>query len=313
MALNTPIIFLVFNRPDCAARTFAEIRKARPRELLVVADGPRDNRPTDAAACAETRRIVDEGVDWPCEVRRNYSDKNLGCAERVASGLTWAFSLAEEAIVLEDDCLPSASFFPFCEELLAKYRHDTRIGQICGTPHIVPELERETSYIFSRYGPIWGWASWRRAWNYYDLQLRDWPELRSVQGLASVIHSRPELRWRSRLYDSLHAGPPGTWDYQWGYAKISQSMLSVIPCHNLIENIGFGTEATHTVDDGRGFPLSTVSARLLHPKWILPDATFDAAFSSRCCSSVVSEIRGKIGRAVRLLRRRTWSSKPAGE
>jgi hypothetical protein len=296
-----PVVFLMFNRPDCTARSFAEIRRARPAQLLVVADGPRPGHPSDAVRCAETRRIVDEGVDWPCEVRRNYSDRNLGCAERVSSGLTWAFSIAEEVIVIEDDCLPDFTFFTFCEELLARYRHDSRIGQICGTPFIVPKLERDTSYIFSRYGPIWGWASWRRAWQHYDLRLSDWPALRAKRALSSVIYSTAELRWRTRLYDSLHAGPPGTWDFQWGYAKITQSMLSVIPCKNLISNIGFGSDATHPVNSDGGFPRSAMQSQLLHPKWILPDPAFDATFSRRCSSSVLSEFRGKLGRAKRIL------------
>lgn len=315
MSLNTPVIFLVFNRPDCTARTFAEIRKARPRQLLVVADGPRVSRPADVAACAETRRIVDEGIDWSCEVQRNYSDKNLGCAVRVSSGLVWAFSLVEEAIVLEDDCLPDASFFPFCEELLTKYRHDTRIGQICGTPFIVPEMARETSYIFSRYGPIWGWASWRRAWKYYDLQLHDWPKLRAMGGLSSVIHSRSELRWRSNLYDSLHAGPPGTWDFQWGYAKISQYMLSVIPCHNLIENIGFGSEATHTYGKhSAGLPVKALLTPLVHPSWVLPDSEFDKRYSQACLSkpwlSRVISVSARIAHVLRHRRGLAPAAKP---
>jgi hypothetical protein len=299
MSLSCPIVFLVFNRAQCTERTFAEIRRAQPRQLFVVADGPRLGRPEERAACLETRKVIDQGVDWPCQVRRCYSDTNLGCAGRVASGLNWAFSNTEEAIVLEDDCLPDPSFFGFCEELLAKYRHDTRIGQICGTPFIMPEVERETSYIFSRYGPIWGWASWRRAWSYYDLQLCDWPQLRSLGLLSSVIHSRAELRWRSKLYDSLHAGSSSTWDFQWGYAKMSQSMLSVIPCHNLIENIGFGVGATHTSSGGEGLALDSISAHLSHPRWILPDAAFDAVFSRRCRSSILSGVRGTLGRALR--------------
>jgi hypothetical protein len=295
MALAVPVVFLVFNRPACTARTFAEIRKAQPRQLLVVADGPRQGHLSDAASCLETRRIVDDGVDWPCEVLRNYSERNLGCAERVASGLTWAFSVVESAIVLEDDCLPDPSFFPYCEELLVKYRDDARVGQICGTPLITPSLERDASYVFSRYGPIWGWASWRRAWAYYDLKLQNWPQLRATRGLSSVIHSPAELRWRIKLYDSLHSGPRETWDYQWGYAKISQSMLSVIPCQNLIENIGFGEGATHTRGKQTGgLPLGALPMPLRHPQWVLPDADFEKRYSQSC-------VRGQLGNRLRSL------------
>jgi hypothetical protein len=301
--MNCTVVFLVFNRPECTTRTLAEIRRAQPMRLLVVADGPRDGRPEDLNACIETRKVISDGIDWPCEVRQNYSDQNQGCAERVSSGLNWAFSIAEEAIVIEDDCLPDQTFFSFCQELLERYRHDTRIGQICGTPLILPRLQRETSYVFSRYGPIWGWASWRRAWRYYDLRLPDWPQLRSAQALSSVIRSKGELRWRTELYDSLYTEPPRTWDYQWGYAKISQSMLSVIPCNNLVTNIGFGVEATHTVSSDSGFPRTAMDNPLAHPQWILPDTVFDAEFSRRCTMPMASNFRDKLGRLKRLLQK----------
>jgi hypothetical protein len=303
--VTSPVIFLIFNRPDCTARTFAEIRKARPPQLLVVADGPRPHVPDDAAACARTRRVVEDGIDWPCQLHRAYSERNLGCAHRVSSGLTWAFSLVPEAIVLEDDCLPDGSFFPYCDELLARYRHDTRIGQICGTPFVLEEVACETSYIFSKYGPIWGWASWRRAWAHYDLTLGSWPDLRRRRALASVIRSPGELEWRGRLYDGLHAGPPSTWDFQWGYAKIVQSLLSIIPRQNLIRNIGFGPGATHTTE---GVPstrrLGSITFPLSHPGCVLPDTGFDERFSRACVPGLTTRAIEAIRARLRRLRGR---------
>jgi hypothetical protein len=292
----TAVAFLVFNRPDCTRQTLAEIRRARPTKLFVVADGPREGHPTDVSRCEEVRRLVNEGVDWPCDVLRNYSDANLGCAARVASGLNWAFSLSEELIVIEDDCLPDPSFFRYCEELLRRYRNDTRIGQICGTPLITAELKRESSYIFSRYGPIWGWASWRRAWDYYDLELKNWPKMRAARGLRSVVQSDAELQWRMNLYDSLHAGPPITWDFQWGYAKLTQSLLSIIPCRNLVANIGFSVDATHTIGRKTGFAHHTMDDPILHPKWVLPDPDFDRSFSRRYSISFATRVRQGLAR-----------------
>lgn len=300
--MNTTVVFLIFNRPECSARTFAEIRRTRPGRLLVVADGPRENREGEAEACAETRRIVDDGVDWPCDVLRNYATTNLGCAQRVSSGLTWAFSVVEEAIVLEDDCLPDPSFFWYCDELLEKYRDDARIGQICGTPFVTQKLDRSTSYVFSRYGPIWGWATWRRAWRHYDLHLSNWPELRESGGLAGAVHSNVELKWRANLYDAIHHGPPTTWDFQWGYAKITQSMLSAVPTRNLIENIGCGAGATHTTDARTTFERGSMPSPLIHPPCVLPDPQFDELFSAHCRSTIVSRLRGRIGRLRRRLR-----------
>ena len=119
--LNTPVAFLIFNRPHTTQRVFAEIAKARPPKLLVVADGPRNDRPGEAELCAQTRAIIDQ-VDWDCEVLTHYADKNMGCKKRIASGIDWVFTQVEEAIILEDDCLPEASFFQFCEENLAPAR-----------------------------------------------------------------------------------------------------------------------------------------------------------------------------------------------
>jgi hypothetical protein len=159
--VNTPIAFFIFNRPDTTARVFEAIRQAQPSKLLVVADGPRSTRPGEAEKCAATRAIIDQ-VDWECEVLTNYSDVNLGCRHRVSSGLDWVFEQVEEAIILEDDCLPHPTFFRFCEELLEWYRHDHRIVAISGDNFQNGHQSGEFSYYFSRYVHIWGWATWRR-------------------------------------------------------------------------------------------------------------------------------------------------------
>ena len=162
--MNTPIVFIVFNRPELTRRVFASIREARPSKLLVVCDGPRSGRPDDREKVAAVRQVIANGVDWPCDVRREYSESNLGCRERVVSGLNWVFALVEEAIVLEDDCLPDASFFAFAEEMLARYRNDPRVLHIGGNNFTSDKYHLSHSYAFSRYGHIWGWATWRRAW-----------------------------------------------------------------------------------------------------------------------------------------------------
>jgi hypothetical protein len=298
--MTTPVAFLVFNRPDCTARTLAAIREARPPRLLVVADGPRKHRPEDREKCALVRKLIADGVDWPCEVECEYAEQNLGCATRVASGLAWAFSRAERLVVIEDDCLPDPSFFWFCDELLEKYADDTRVGQICGGPRYFDEIARSTSYVFSRYGPIWGWASWRRAWESYDLHLSSWPRLRASGGLKAVIHDAAEYNLRAALYDRLYSRPPGTWDYQWGYAKLSQGMLSIIPCRNLIENIGFGLEGTHTTDDAvAGLRRLKLDPPLVHPAFVLPDAEFDRSYAARFKRESLTPLWRRAARKIR--------------
>lgn len=278
------VAFLVFNRPECTARTLAVIRGARPDRLLVVADGPRPERAGEAAKCAQVRRSIEESIDWPCDFQRHYAETNLGCAQRVSSGLDWAFGISERLIVLEDDCLPDPTFFPFCEELLARYADDTRVGQICGTPHIssrVP-VPVDSSYCFSRYGPIWGWASWARAWRHYDLGLRQWPAFLQEGHLDSICLSRAEVEMRRALYDRLHQTRPDTWDYQWGFAKMSQGLLSIIPKVSMIENIGFGADATHTAPASQvTLERLPMSFPLRHPSFVLPWRAFDRAYSRR--------------------------------
>ena len=281
----SPVVFIVFNRPECTARTLAAIREARPPRLLVVADGPRANRPGEDVKCRETRRVIDEGVDWPCEVERNYSPVNLGCGERPASGLSWAFSRADRLIVLEDDCLPDPSFFHFCDQLLERYADDQRIGQICGSPFICNRLERPTSYIFSRYGPCWGWASWARAWKYFSFSLESWPEVERSGNFRSFIPDPFERRSRRKTYNSLRHGPGSIWDLHWGYAKMANSMLSIIPTRSMIENIGFGADATHTLtQNGPALTRGSMPDTLIHPTNILADAAFNEAYSQTCIS-----------------------------
>lgn len=244
--LTTPVAFLIFNRPDTTARVFEAIRQAKPPKLLVVADGPRPDRPDDIEKCKAARAII-EGVDWDCEVLTNYSDVNLGCGKRVSTGITWVFKQFEEAIILEDDCLPHPDFFRFCEELLEKYRDDKRIMAIGGTNVIGEWKSSVQSYHFSYHGSIWGWASWRRAWCYFDLDMRLWANQEIRNRVRDVIADNRQYQKRAIVFESVYRKEIDTWDYQWIFARLVQSGLTVIPCVNLVSNLGFAREdATHT-------------------------------------------------------------------
>ena len=244
--LTTPVAFLIFNRPDTTARVFEAIRQAKPPKLLVVADGPRPDRPDDVEKCNAARAIID-GVDWDCEVLTNYSDVNLGCGKRVSTGITWVFKQFEEAIILEDDCLPHPDFFRFCEELLEKYRDDKRIMAIGGTNVIGEWKSSVQSYHFSYHGSIWGWASWRRAWCYFDLDMRLWANQEIRNRVRDVIADNRQYQKRAIVFESVYRKEIDTWDYQWIFARLVQSGLTVIPCVNLVSNLGFAHEdATYT-------------------------------------------------------------------
>jgi len=299
--LNTPVAFIIFNRPDTTARVFAEIAKAKPPQLLVVADGPRLNRQGEEERCASTRAIINQ-VDWPCEVLTNYSSVNLGCKNRVASGIDWIFEQVPEAIILEDDCLPHSSFFRFCEELLEKYRHDERIGMISGDNFQFGQYRGDGSYYFSRYHHIWGWASWRRAWSHYDREASAWPLIRDGRALDSLLQNASERRYWSHIFDAVNKGLIDTWDYQWTLSSWAQGMCSVMPNVNLISNIGFGADATHTLGASvyADLPVQPMTFPLKHPTLFLPDTEADAytsrnMFSNSLRRRVLQKIRALIG------------------
>ncbi len=280
--MNTAVAFLIFSRPEPTRRVLAAIREARPRLLLVVADGPRADRPEDAAKCAEVREVVERGVDWPCEVRKNYADTNLGCARRVSSGLDWVFEEVEEAIILEDDCLPHATFFPFCEELLARYREDERVAQIAGCSfQDQGRAPASPSYFFSRYPHCWGWATWRRAWRHYDHSMSAWRQV-DRSWLDEVFEEAAERRWWSEAFDATAAGRLDSWAFRWTLSTLSRGRVSAVPFENLVTNIGFGADATHTRGGDRlEIPATGLSFPLSHPAGVRRHEGADAHTSRR--------------------------------
>lgn len=266
----------MFRRPDTTARVLDAIRAARPSLLLVVADGPRPDRPDDAAACAATRALIG-GIDWPCEVRREFATVNMGCRRRVASGLAWVFGQVPEAIILEDDCVPDQTFFPFCDELLERYRDDPRVAQVSGANNQKGRRRGKHSYFFSRYHNVWGWASWRRAFDVYDVGMRRWPELRDSSWLAGVLDDRRMVHYWTREFQAVYEGRIDTWDYQWIFSTWLHSMVSLVPNRNLVKNIGFGPGASHTPhhDPFANDELQRIDFPLDHPQSVVRDRRAD--------------------------------------
>lgn len=285
ISLTTPVALIIFNRPDSTETVFKAIAQARPKKLLVIADGPRS--PEEVEKCQKARAVI-ERVDWDCEVLTNFSEKNLGCRCRVASGLDWVFSEVEEAIILEDDCLPAPSFFYFCETLLEHYRHDERIMLISGNNFQFGQSRTEYSYYFSKYTHIWGWASWRRAWQYFDLSMTTWPEFKKTGMMKFVCEDLYEHKYWTKIFDQVFEGTINTaWSYQWLYSCWSQSGLSILPNTNLVSNIGFGSDATNTFGDSRQarLPVSDIW-NINHPRFLVKhkeaDAyTFDSIFGGK--------------------------------
>ncbi|KPQ39984.1 MAG: putative O-linked N-acetylglucosamine transferase, SPINDLY family [Phormidium sp. OSCR] len=282
--LNTPVILLIFNRPDTTRQVFEAIRQAQPPTLLVIADGPRPNRPGEAEQCAAARQIINS-IDWNCDLLTHYSDQNLGCRRRVSSGLTWAFEKVEEAIILEDDCLPHPSFFRFCQELLEKYRHTPEIMAISGD-NFQNQPRSPYSYYFSRYSHVWGWATWRRTWQLYDRDLQAWPHLKSSDWLQQKLQHPDLINYWKQTFDKAYQGFD-TWDYSLLFTCWQHNGLTILPNVNLITNIGFGQDATHTKTPSpfANLPQQAISFPLAHPPHIrrhqLADAYSEAIMFSK--------------------------------
>jgi hypothetical protein len=275
--LNTPVAFFIFKRPDATARVFETIRQVKPPKLLVVADGPRRDRALEAELCEQTRSII-EKVDWDCEVLTNYAPENLGCKTRVSSGLDWVFDTVEEAIILEDDCLPDLTFYPFAEELLARYRDDNRVFSITGQNVQFGRKRNDYSYYFSRYSHCWTWASWRRAWKYYDVEMKLWPEIRDSNFLADIFGDTQTVNAWKQTFEMCYDGRLNTWDFQWTFASFIQNGLTAVSQVNLVTNIGYGSGGTHTDDVDSPYNnmvTEAVEFPLKHPPFVIRDTRGD--------------------------------------
>lgn len=300
--LNTPVVFIIFNRPDTADRVFAEIAKAKPPKLLVVGDGARANRLGEAEKVAATRAIINR-VDWDCEVLTNFSEVNLGCKQRVSSGLDWVFEQVEEAIILEDDCLPHPTFFRFCEELLTYYRNDQRVGMISGDNFQFGHRLNDDSYYFSNFNHIWGWASWRSRWQSdYDVAMKRWPKIRDEGRVVDWFGTKAEQGCLAAAFERVYQGKIDTWDYQWNFANRLNGRIAVMPNVNLISNIGFGVDATHTTGGGvlANMQVEEIGFPLKHPDAFFASIVLDARYSKKFIAlSFYRRVKAKVANLLR--------------
>lgn len=247
MSFETPILFIIFNRPEITQRVFEEIKKQKPKYLYIAADGPRLFIEEDVEKCKTTRDIVLKGIDWECELKILFRDENLGCGKAPSEAITWFFDNVEQGIILEDDCLPHASFFRYCETLLEKYKEDENVYLISGNNFQNGIKRGDASYFFSNYSHTWGWASWRRAWKHYDHNLLKLNSFKKNK-LINKIDNRIAFRnyWLQKFEDVIKRDSTHIWDYQWQFDIWNNKGVTILPNVNLISNIGFGKEATHT-------------------------------------------------------------------
>ena len=245
MSNSSAVLFLVFNRPHMTARAFDAIRASQPYKLYVAADGARPDREGEAALCDRVREIATQ-VNWPCELHTLFRQDNLGCKLSPLGAIDWFFQNEEEGIVLEDDCVPHPDFFPFCSEMLIRYREHESVWAVSGSNFQQGKKRGPGSYYFSRYMHCWGWASWRRAWQHNDSTLEFWPEWKNSEAWRIFFEDPLERHYWSDIFEKLYRDEIDTWDYAWLASIFWRSGLTIIPNVNLVSNIGFGTEATHT-------------------------------------------------------------------
>lgn len=272
--MNTPVVLLIYKREECTKKLITALREVAPTHLYIVADGA---KPGEEKLVAQTRNVI-ECIDWPCKIEKIYAAKNLGLRERVVSGLNTVFAQEETVIILEDDCIPDPSFFPFCETLLKKYQDNPLVVSISGANALMESYKPEESYYFSRYFYAWGWATWRRAWQeVYDPSLSTWPSIKAKKGLKSILHDHVmELYW-SMIFSMQHARQVDSWAYGFEYGLMTKEKLAIIATTNLVTNIGEGEGATHTKQKDKLLNQRSreMTSPLIHPAIIARDQIAD--------------------------------------
>ena len=271
---NTPVLLLIFNRPALTERLLEVLQKAAPSKLYIAADGPRNDAETEL--CNATRSLFDN-LNWPCEKKQLFRTHNLGCKQAVSEAITWFFEAEECGIILEDDCLPSLSFFGFCSQLLERYKDDERIGHIAGVNFQKGIHRGDGDYYFSRLTHVWGWAGWRRVWKEYDADISSFPLFESEQHVNnSGSHAPFAEHWIKYAFGAVYHHQINTWDYQYAYLNLISNRLCIIPNKNLVSNIGVGESGTHTKDAHpfQNQPLEEMNT-LTHPRFFMADTNAD--------------------------------------
>lgn len=284
----------------------AKLREVKPARLFIIADGPRSEVLGEESLCEEARQVA-LAVDWECDVMTDFSSNNLGCKTRVITGLDWLFKEVESAIILEDDCLPDNSFFAYCDEMLTRFFDSPNVAMVSGNNYLFGLTRIRESYYASRYPRIWGWATWRRAWQNYDGEMSEWRQMNDPERdfwHRERGHSKGEARHWAKAFDSVARNEVDTWDFQWVFTMFNRKMVSLAPRINLVANIGIGADATHTrrltlgatVPTGRlSFPLrhaATPLMRNIAADRIESRLFFDSSLYARIIRKILAETRG---------------------
>lgn len=273
---TTPVAFIVFNRPDKAERVLKAVAAYRPERVFVIADGARADRPDDIERTEATLAVFDR-IDWPCDLMMNVAPTNMGVDPRIVSGITWVFEHVEDAIILEDDCVPHPSFFRFAHEMLERYRDEPRVMTVSGNNFADGYRRGNDSYHFSRFPLTTGFATWRRAWGHYTDDVSQLANVGDISELRALFASHDQADYWHRLYELHASGQRAAWDQRWCLCSMANDGLTVVPNWNLIENIGFTPDATHIKAPTLFSVVKAVEipVPLVHPSAIEPDRAAD--------------------------------------
>ena len=267
--MKTSIVLFIYKRDNNFDQVIGAIRRHNPSTIFIVADGPKNIN--ELSQINNTRALLESLIDWPCKIHKNYASYNLGLRERFRTGIDWVFTHTDKAIFIEDDCIPDPVFFSFCDELLVKYKDDQKILSISGNNFQPSNNRVKESYYFSRYPHVWGWATWKRVWDHYDSNIRDWPKLKQSGWLSNVYPDRYFIRkfW-TYIFDRLYTGKINTWDYQLTYLSLKLGGFNIIPNVNLVKNVGYGEDATNIKKKNKtiNIPTNRINLPLTHPKKI---------------------------------------------
>ena len=249
--LHTPVLFMAFNRLELTQKVFFAIRAAKPLKLYFALDGARKTHPSEKIIINEIKSFVLNNIDWKCEVKTLFRKKNLGCKNAISGAIDWVFEDEEQAIILEDDCVPSISFFQFCQEMLEKYKNDESVMHINGTFYLKDVININASYYFSKLNSVWGWATWKRAWYHYDPLMKGYLEAKEKKGIEKYFDNKDIEYFMTKYFDDVYHNQHGSnWDPVWSYAILKKGALCISPTSNLVKNIGFSSDnSTHGTSD----------------------------------------------------------------
>lgn len=302
--MDIAVLFLVFNRLETTKKVFERIRETKPSKLYIAADGARINKVGELEKVNSVREFITSNIDWECEINTLFRNENLGCKNSVNEAINWFFDMEEMGIILEDDCVPNQSFFQFCQELLNRYKDDRRVWNIGGYKHDFLNGDKN-SYTFSKYTHIWGWASWADRWKENDVTLSKYKQNPDILFDYDFFHEKFENDSRKEILNSVVSDLINTWDYQWNFTVRINNGLSIRPCVNLIENIGYGEEATHTTgsnEEVKSNPTENMHFPLTHPNMMMiyrkddalfADKNFKNSFSAKLQRKIKSKLGGK--------------------